>query len=91
MADHIPIVIALKNDEPSQQHLKSKHLYKRSYNEKNIKAFNHRLLLINLDEIKTCDDPNEAYKQFFNIFNSSYDIYFPNALVRLKMKHIQSP
>ena len=64
LADHIPIVIALKNDKPSQQHSKSKHLYKRSYNEKNIIAFNHRLLLINLDEIKTCDDPNEAYKQF---------------------------
>ena len=74
------------------QHSKTtKHKYKRSYNEENIKAFNHRLLSINWDEIKNCDDPNEAYKQFFNIFNSIYDIYFPKVFVRLKTKHIQSP
>ena len=87
---HFPIVIALKNDGSSQQHSKTKHNYKRSYNEENIKAFNHRLLSINWDETKNCDDPNEAYKQFFNIFNSIYDIYFPKVLVRLKTKHIQS-
>ena len=91
MTDHFPTVIALKNDGLSQQHSKTKHLYKRSYNEENIKAFNHRLLSINWDEIKNCDDPNEAYKKFFNIFNSIYDIYFPKVLVRLKTKHIQSP
>ena len=75
LTDHFPIVIALKNDGPFQKHSKTKHKYKRSCNEENIKAFNHRLLLINCDEIKNCDDPNEAYKQFFNIFNSIYDIY----------------
>ena len=32
LTDHFPIVIALKNDAPSQQHSKSKCLYKRSYN-----------------------------------------------------------
>ena len=56
-----------------------------------MKAFNHRLLSVNWDEIKNCDDPNEAYKQFFNIFNSINDIYFPKVFVRLKANHIQSP
>ena len=46
LTDHFPIVIVLKNDGPSQQHSKTKHLYKRSYNEENIKGFNHRLLYI---------------------------------------------
>ena len=41
-------------------------------------------------KLKT-DDPNEVYKQFFNIFNSIYDIYFLKVFVRLKRKHIQSP
>ena len=45
----------------------------------------------NWDEIKNCDDPNEDYKQFFNIFNLIYDIYFPKVFVTLKTKHIQSP
>lgn len=36
-----------KNDGPSQQRSKSRYLYKRDYNEENIKAFNHRLLTIN--------------------------------------------
>lgn len=31
------------------------------------------------------------FRQFFNIFKSIYDIYFPKILVRLKPKHIQSP
>ena len=84
-------MIALKNDGPSQQHSKIKHKDTRSYNDENIKAFNHRLLSINSDEIKNCDDPNEAYKQFFDIFISIYDIYFPKVLVRSKTKHIQSP
>ena len=87
LTDHFPIVIALQNDGSSQQHSKTKH----KYNEENIKTFNHRLLSINWDKIKNCDDPNEAYKKFFNIFSSIYDIYFPKVLVRLKAKHIQSP
>ena len=91
MTDHFPIVIALKNYGPSQQHSNTQHKYKRSYNEENIKAFNQRLLSVNWDEVKNCDDPNEAYKQFFNIFNSIYDIYFPKVSVRLKAKHIQCP
>ena len=91
MTDHFPIVIALKNYGSSQQHSKTKHKYKRSYNEENIKAFNQRLLSVKWDEVKNCDDPNETYKQFFNIFNSVYDIYFPKVFVRLKTTHIQSP
>ena len=91
LTDHFPIVIALKNYGTSQQHSKTKHKYKRSYNEENIKAFNQRLLSVNWDVVKNCDDPNEAYKQFFNIFNSIYDIYFPKVFLRLKAKHIQSP
>ena len=91
LTDHLPIVIALKNYGPSQQHSKTKHKYQLSYNKENIKTVNHRLLSINWDEIKNCDDPNEVYKQFFNIFNSIYDIYFQKVFVRLKIKHIQSP
>ena len=91
LTDNFPIVIALKNYGPSQKHSNTKHKYKRSYNEEDIKAFNQRLLSVNWDEVKNCDDPNEAYKQFFNIFNSIYDLYFPKVFVRLKAKHIQSP
>ena len=41
LTDHFPLVIALKNDGPSYQHSKTKHKYKSSYNEENIKVFNH--------------------------------------------------
>ena len=56
--DHFPIAIALKNNRPSQQRSKTKYLYKRNYNEENIEVFNHRLLTINWDRIKNCDDPD---------------------------------
>ena len=88
LKDHFPIVIDLKNDGLSKQHSKTKHKYKYSYNEENIKDFNHRLLSIDWDKIKNCDDPNEAYKRFFDIFKSIYDKYFPQVFVRLKIKHI---
>ena len=91
LTDYFPIVIALKNYGPSQQHSITKHKCKRSYNEENMEAFNQRLLSVNWDEVKNCDDLNDAYKQFFNIFNSICDIYFPKVSVRLKTKHIQSP
>ena len=47
-----------EHDGPSHQHSKTKDKYKRSYNEENIEAFNHRLLSVHWDKIKNCDDPN---------------------------------
>ena len=90
MIDHFPVVITPKIDGPSEQSSKTKHLYKRSYDEENMKVFNHRLLMTNWDGLKNCDDPSETYKQFFKIFNSIYDIYFPKISVRIKTKHIRS-
>ena len=46
--------------------------------------------MTNWDGLENCDDPSETYKQFFNIFNSIYDIYFPKISVRIKTKHIRS-
>ena len=91
LTDYFPMIIALKNDGTSYQNSKTKHKYKRNYNQESIKAFSHQLLSINQDEIQNCDDPNEPYKQFFDIFNSIYDINFPTVFVNLKTKHIQSP
>ena len=91
LTDHFPIVIALKNYGRLSNIQKLNISTNVAIMNKNIKAFNHRLLSVNWDELKTCDDPNEAYKQFFNIFNSLCDIYFPMVFVRLKTKHIQSP
>ena len=47
LTDYFPIVIALKNDGPSDQNSKTKHKYKRNYNQESIKAFSHQLLSIN--------------------------------------------
>ena len=57
----------------------------------NIKAFNNGPLMINWNDIKSCDDLNGNHKQFLNIFNSIPYIYFQKVLIRLKPKHIQSP
>ena len=39
MIDHFPVVITLKIDGPSEQSSKTKHFYKRSYDEENMKVF----------------------------------------------------
>ena len=43
-------------------------------------------------KLKKCDDPSKTYKLFL-IYLTQFmiAIYFPNVLVRLKIKHIQSP
>ena len=64
LTDHFPIVIALKNYGPSQQHSKTKHKYKRSYNEENIKAFNHRLLQSVGMKLKTAMIPMRLINSF---------------------------
>ena len=76
VTDHFPVVITMKIYGPSQQSSKTKHPYNRNYDEENIKDFNQRLLMINWDGLKNCDDRSETYKRFFNIFNPIYDIYF---------------
>ena len=37
--DHFPVVITLKIDGASEQSSKTKHFYKRSYDEENMKVF----------------------------------------------------
>ena len=64
LRDHFPIVIAPKNDGPSQQLSKAKHQYKRSYNEENIKAsINDYFLSIGM-KLKTAIIPMSLINSF---------------------------
>ena len=69
----VPCLIALKNEGQPPQRSKTKHLNKCNYNEENTEAINHRLLTINQDGIKNCDDPNVTFQQFFDIFNTIFE------------------
>ena len=91
LTDHFPIVIALKNDVTSQQHSKTKHKYKRSYHEENIKFSITGYFQSAGMKLKAVMIPMMLINSFFDIFNSICDIHFPKVLVRLKTKHIQSP
>ena len=64
VADHFPIAMVLKTNEPVHQSEKVQNIHKHNY-EKAIESFEQRLREIDLAELKKCEDPNEAYKHFF--------------------------
>ena len=64
LTDLFPIVLALKNYGPFQQHSKIKHKYKRSYNEENIKAFNNDYFLSIGMQLKTAMIPMRLINSF---------------------------
>ena len=60
--------MALRTDEPVHQSQKVQYVHKRNYDEKAIESFKQRLREIGWAELKKCEDPNEAYKHFFETF-----------------------
>ena len=91
VTDHFPIAMALKADEPFHQSQKVQNVHKRNYDEKAIESFKQRLWEIDWAELKKCEDSNEAYKHFSEIFILVYDNFFSKVKVRIKTKSLQSP
>ena len=60
--------MALRTDEPVHQSQKVQYIHKSNYDEKAIESFKQRLPEIGWAEPKKCEDPNEAYKHFFETF-----------------------
>ena len=88
---HFPIAMALKTDEPVHQSQEVQNVHKRNYDEKAIESFKQRLPEIDWAELKNSEDPNEAYKHFFETFILVYDNFFPKVKVRIKTKSLNSP
>ena len=80
-----------KTEEPEHQSQKVQNVHKRNYDEKAFKSFKQRLREIDWAQLKKCEDPNEAYKHFFETFISVYDNFFPKVKVRIKIKSLHSP
>ena len=91
VTDHFPIAMALKTDEPVHQSQKVQNVHKRNYDENAIESFKQRLREIDRAELKKYEDPNEAYKHFFETFILVYDNFFPKVKVRIKTKSLHSP
>ena len=74
LADHFPIIITLKNDSSSQQHSKTKHLYKRSYKEIISKLSITNYFQSIAMKLKTAMIPMRLIK-FFLIYLTQFMIY----------------
>ena len=90
VTDHFRIAMTLKTDEPVHQSQKVQNVHSRNYDEKAIESFNQRLREYDWAELYKCEDPNEAYKHFFETFISVYDNFFPKVKVQIKTKSLQS-
>ena len=65
--------MAVKTDQPVHQRQKVQNVHKLNYDEKNIESFKQRLRETDWAELKKCEDPNEAYKHFFETLILVYD------------------
>ena len=90
VTDHFRIAMTLKTDEPVHQSQKVQNVHSRNYDEKAIESFNQRLREYDWAELYKCEDPNEAYKHFFETFISVYDNFFPKVKVQIKTKSLHS-
>ena len=77
--------------EKNKPESKTQFIYKCIYEEEQIELFKHELSQIEWNNIKTLDNPNIAYKSFFDIFFKTYDKYFPKVRIKIKAKTIQNP
>ena len=66
---------------------KAQRIYKRFYGEEQIELFKHEISQIEWSNIvKTLDNPNTAYKNFFDIFFKTYDKQFTKVRIKIKAK-----
>ena len=71
---------------------KAQFIYKSIYEEEQIELFKHELSQTEWNNIiKTLDNPNTTYENFFDIFFKTYDKYFPKVSIKIKVITIQNP
>ena len=63
----------------------------RNFNETNIQEFKIALQNISWDDVYRCDNVNEAYDNFINVFTKFYEQYFPVKSVRIDKKAKKHP
>lgn len=51
--------------------------YKRDFCQENVKKFEEALQSLSFGSVYSCKDPNNAFKEFHNLFKLFYDLYFP--------------
>ena len=92
ISDHFPIAFVFNTCEKSKPEDKAQFIYKCFYGEEQIELFKHELSQIESNNIiKTMDNPNTAYENFFDIFLKTYDKYFPKVRIKIRAKTNQSP
>ena len=66
-------------------------VYKRYYDEKSRNVFQQKRHDTTWDNIKNIEKPNEAYREFLEIFSCIYEIFFPKKRTRVKLKNLKNP
>ena len=70
---------------------KAQFIYKFIYGEKQVELFKHELSKIEWNNIiRILNNPNTAYKSFFNIFFETYYKCFPKVRIKIKTKTSQN-
>lgn len=80
ISDHFPSFISFKN---IRQHQKHKTIQTRNFSENNISLFKQALSTISWENVTTQTEVNASFNEFWDTFNSLFDLYFPQTTQKL--------
>lgn len=80
ISDHFPSFISFKN---IRQHQKHKTIQTRNFSENNISLFKQALSIISWENVTTQTEVNASFNEFWDTFNSLFDLYFPQTTQKL--------
>ena len=78
ISDHLPVFsIHSDNVNKSVNRCRQDPFFIRDKNPNNIPTFVEKLEVVDWSSIKTCDEPDIAYKRFHEMYTKIYNDYFP--------------
>ena len=89
ISDHFPVFFITETEVNKTQ--KSNFVFKREFNNNNLKKFKESLLNIDWSNVLRNTDPNSSYNNFLKIFLSHYNTFFPKKKIQIKTKNLASP
>jgi hypothetical protein len=84
VTDHLPVFCVLNADLPTT---KSNCTFKRFYSTNNMNSFTNELIYTEWDNVMNCNDSQEAFSKFNQLFISKYDKCFPLKQVKICYKN----
>ena len=89
--DLFPICFMIPSSMKQTNNTKNTVMFKIAFDTESTELFKQKFYETSWDDTEVSQNPDEAYKHFWNKFSDLYDTYFPKNQIKLKSKDLQSP